>query len=72
MMTREEIKEIVDYNQEHGITIKCRLRELNIPESNFWMYAREDIAPGVEGCFLQITGITSPAVGMAGSTPRKV
>ena len=46
MMTREEIKEIVDYIQEHGITVKRRLQELNVPESNFYyakrMYARED------------------------------
>ena len=44
MMTREEIKEIVDYSQEHGITVKRRLQELNVPESNFYyakrMYAR--------------------------------
>ena len=54
MMTREEIKEIVDYSQEHGITIKRRLQELNVSESNFYyakrMYAREDMVPGVEGC----------------------
>jgi hypothetical protein len=36
MMTREEIKEIVDYSQEHGITIKRRLQELNVSESNFY------------------------------------
>ena len=36
MMTREEIKEIVDYSQEHGITIKRRLLELNVSESNFY------------------------------------
>ena len=29
------------------------------------------MVPGVEGCFLQITGNASPAVGMAGSMPRK-
>ncbi len=65
MMTREEIKEIVDYSQEHGITVKRRLQELNVPESNFYyakrMYAREDMVPGVEGCFLQITGNPFPA-----------
>ena len=59
MMTREQIKEIVDYSQEHGITIKQRLQELNIPESNFYyakrMYNREDMVPGVDGCFIQLS-----------------
>lgn len=75
MMTREEIKEIVDYSQEHGITVKRRLQELNVPESNFYyakrMYAREDMVPGVEGCFLQITGNPSPAAAMPGNMYRK-
>jgi len=75
MMTREEIKEIVDYSQEHGITIKRRLQELNVSESNFYyakrMYAREDMVPGVEGCFLQITGNPSPASVMPGNMYRK-
>ncbi|MBQ1649079.1 MAG: hypothetical protein II171_06350 [Bacteroidales bacterium] len=39
MMTREQINEIVDYSQEHDVTIKQRLQELNIPESNFY-YAK--------------------------------
>lgn len=60
MMTREQIKEIVDYSQEHGITIKQRLQELSIPESNFYyakrMYNREDMVPGVDGCFIQLSG----------------
>ena len=72
MMTREEIKEIVDYSQEHGVTVKRRLQELNIPESNFYyakrMYAREDMVPGVEGCFLQITGNPSLEVSARAST----
>jgi len=50
MMTREQIKEIVSYSQEHGITVKQRLRELSIPEATFYyakrMYAREDMVPG--------------------------
>lgn len=46
MMTREEIKEIVDYSQEHGITVKRRLQELNVPESNFsWFEHQAD--PGI-------------------------
>ncbi len=67
MMTREQIKEIVSYSQEHGITVKQRLRELSIPEATFYyakrMYAREDMVPGVEGCFLQITGGPASAPG---------
>jgi hypothetical protein len=75
MMTREEIKEIVDYSQEHGITIKRRLQELNVSESNYYyakrMYAREDMVPGVEGCFLQIAGNPSPVAAMPGNIYRK-
>lgn len=75
MMTRESIKEIVDYSQEHGVTVKRRLQELNIPESNFYyakrMYAREDMVSCVDGCFLQITGNPSSVVGMAGNMSRK-
>lgn len=58
MMTREPIKKVVDYSQEHDITIKQRLQELNIPESNFYyakrMYNRGDMVPGVDGCFIQL------------------
>lgn len=39
MMTLEEIQSIERYCSENGITIKKRLHELNIPESNFY-YAR--------------------------------
>lgn len=35
MMTREQIKGIVKYSQAHGIPIKQRVAELDIPESNF-------------------------------------
>ncbi len=38
-MTLEEIQLIERYCSENGITIKQRLHELNIPESNFY-YAR--------------------------------
>jgi len=75
MMTREQIKEIVSYSQEHGITVKQRLRELSIPEATFYyakrMYAREDMVPGVEGCFLQITGSPAPAQGVSGQVYRR-
>lgn len=38
-MTLEEIQSLESYCSENGITIKQRLHELNIPESNFY-YAR--------------------------------
>lgn len=60
MMTLEEIKSIESYCSENGITIKQRLHELNIPESNFY-YARRSHSrqPGSEGCFIQLGRNTS-------------
>ena len=75
MMTREQIKEIVDYSQEHGITITQRLQELNIPESNFYyakrMYNREDMVPGVDGCFIQLSNGAAVPNAMPQYTSRK-
>lgn len=57
MMTLEEIQSIESHCSENGITIKQRLHELNISESNFY-YARRahsrQSAP--EGTFIQLSG----------------
>ena len=55
MMTLEEIHSIENHCSENGITIKQRLHELNIPESNFY-YARRMLSrqgPS-EGAFIQL------------------
>ena len=54
-MTLEEIQSIEAYCSDNGITIKQRLHELNIPESNFY-YARRMLSrqgPS-EGTFVQL------------------
>ena len=57
MMTLDEIKSIESYCSEIGITIKQRLHDLIISESNFY-YARRVLmrqsAP--EGSFIQLSG----------------
>ena len=55
-MTLEEIQSIESYCSENGITIKQRLHELNIPESNFY-YARRALTArqsSSEGSFIQL------------------
>ena len=51
-MTLEELQSIKNYCTENGITVKRRLQELHIPESNFyyarraWSMALRQIATG--------------------------
>ena len=58
-----------------AIALPFRARRFDFRKSNFYyakrMYAREDMVPGVEGCFLQITGNPSPAAAMPGNMYRK-
>ena len=78
MMTLEEIQSIESYCSENGITIKQRLHELNIPESNFY-YARRALAARQstsEGSFIQLgnaSGLTfpEPARSASASSSRK-
>ena len=76
-MTLEEIQSIETYCSDNSITIKQRLHELNIPESNFYyarrsLLARQSIS---EGAFIQLgnaSGLdftTEPARPASG--PRK-
>lgn len=77
-MTLEEIQSIESYCSENGITIKQRLHELNIPESNFY-YARRALAARQstsEGSFIQLgdaSGLTfpEPARSASASSSRK-
>lgn len=57
MMTLEEIKSIESYCSENSVTIKQRLHDLNIPESNFY-YARRMLSrqSTSEGTFIQLGG----------------
>ena len=58
MMTRDEILSIEQYCQEHNISHKKRLAELDIPFWNFYRakrrYREEDVASGSEGGFIQL------------------
>ena len=56
-MTLEEIKSIESYCSENSVTIKQRLHDLNIPESNFY-YARRmlSLQSTSEGTFIQLDG----------------
>lgn len=56
-MTLEEIQSIESYCSENGITIKQRLHELNISESNFY-YARRALSrqSSPEGSFVHLGG----------------
>lgn len=76
MMTLEELQSIKNYCTENGITVKRRLQELHIPESNFY-YARRahSVRQSVsEGTFIQLgstagQSFTEPA--RAASVTRK-
>ena len=76
MMTLEEIQSIESYCSENGITIKQRLHELNISESNFY-YARRALAARQstsEGSFIQLgnaSGLTFPEPARSASGSRK-
>ena len=77
MMTLEEIHSIENHCSENGITIKQRLHELNIPESNFY-YARRMLSrqgPS-EGAFIQLgngsgQSFTEPERSVSGSRKGK-
>ena len=75
-MTLEEIQSIESYCSENGITIKQRLHELNISESNFY-YARRALAARQstsEGSFIQLgnaSGLTFPEPVRSASSSRK-
>jgi len=76
MMTLEEIQSLESYCSENGITIKRRLHELNIPESNFY-YARRALTARQstsEGSFIQLgnaSGLTFPEPARSASGSRK-
>ena len=78
MMTLEEIQSIESHCSENGITIKQRLHELNISESNFY-YARRSLTARQstsEGAFIQLgsasgSTFTDPVRSAAGSRKGK-
>ena len=75
-MTLEEIQSIESYCSENGITIKQRLHELNISESNFY-YARRALTARQStsgGSFIQLgnaSGLTFPEPARSASGSRK-
>lgn len=75
-MTLEEIQSIESYCSENGITIKQRLHELNIAESNFY-YARRALTArrsASEGAFIQLgsaSGLAFPEPARSVSSSRK-
>ena len=75
-MTLEEIQSIQSYCSENGITIKQRLHELNITESNFY-YARRALTARQstsEGTFIQLgpsSGPTFTEAVRSSAGPRK-
>ena len=75
-MTLEEIQLIESYCSENGITIKQRLHELNIPESNFY-YARRALTARQstsDGSFIQLgndSGLAFPEPAWSASSSRK-
>ena len=75
-MTLEEIQSIESYCSENGITIKQRLHELNISESNFY-YARRALTARQstsEGSFIQLgsaSGLTFPEPVRSASSSHK-
>lgn len=58
MLTREEIAEIVQYCNEHGVSYKSRLKEIGIPEWKFYeskrRYAEAQSSERESGEFLQL------------------
>lgn len=58
MLTREEIAEIVQYCKEHGVSYKSRLKEIGIPEWQFYdskrRYAEAQASERESGEFLQL------------------
>lgn len=58
MLTREEIAEIVQYSNEHGVSYKSRLKEIGIPEWRFYeskrRYAGAQARERESGEFLQL------------------
>ena len=68
-MTREEIQDIIQYCQDHGISYKQRLTELGIPLWKFYEWKRryiieDKLHPQHEGEFIQLpsTGNFVPSV----------
>ena len=75
-MTIEELQSIKNYCTENGITVKERLHELNIPESNFYYARRAHSARqnATEGTFIQLgnaSGATFTETARAASDTRK-
>lgn len=62
-MTIEELQSIKKYCSENGITVKQRLHELHIPESNFYYARRAHSARQIatEGTFIQLGNASGAA-----------
>ena len=76
MMTIEELQSIKNYCSENGITVKQRLHELQIPESNFYYARRAHSARQIatEGTFIQLgnaSGAAFTETARTASGPRK-
>ena len=76
MMTIEEIQSIESHCTANGITVKQRLHELNIPESNYYYARRAHTARQIasDGGFIQLgnaTGAAFTEVARAASGTRK-
>ena len=58
MLTREEIADIVQYHNEHGVTYKSRLKEIGISEWRFYeskrRYTEVQAGERAAGGFLQL------------------
>lgn len=58
MLTREEIADIVQYHNEHGVTYKSRLKEIGISEWRFYeskrRYTEVQAGERAAGEFLQL------------------